>query len=262
VSERFFRNSGPLVIVEKMVLKAVMEACLIEPGDRVLLAASGGKDSTTLGWALSRIRPAVEKETGGSYTVEALHISSDFCSCCKKAALRLNLAAWGIAFNDLDVPVIGRLKPGRKMNCYWCSTQRRTELLRYATAHNFNKIALGHHLDDIVETLFMNMFNKGEFSTMPLRLDYQKYPVSIIRPLAYLEEKQIIEAAEKLGILAASCTCPYGANSARRVMRKKIAEFTGGDGAVKRRILRAAQYTMPIHVHEQVQPANQNQQSP
>jgi len=174
-----------------------------------------------------------------NYEIEALHISSDFCACCKKTALKDRLAGWDIPFTDLDVPIIGRLKPGRKMNCYWCSTQRRTELLRYATEHNFNKIALGHHLDDIIETFFMNMMSKGELSAMPILLSYRKYPISLIRPLAYLEEEQIIACASELGILNAACTCPYGVNSGRREIRQKIADLSGKSGAVKRRILAA-----------------------
>jgi len=126
------------------------------------------------------------------------------------------------------------------MNCYWCSTQRRTELLRYAMEKGFNKIALGHHLDDIVETFFMNLTAKGKIETMPVKLVYRKYPVALIRPLALLEERQVIAAADSLGLLKAACTCPYGLNSGRRVMREKIAAFLGSAeeaGAVKRRIL-------------------------
>jgi tRNA 2-thiocytidine biosynthesis protein TtcA len=133
-----------------------------------------------------------------------------------------------------------RLKEGEKMNCYWCSTQRRTELLKYAIENNFSKIALGHHLDDIIETFFMNLCAKGEMSAMPVLLKYRKYPVSLIRPLAYLEERQIIECAAEQNILKAACTCPYGANSKRRDMRQRIADFTGNSGAVKRRIFNEA----------------------
>jgi len=125
------------------------------------------------------------------------------------------------------------------MNCYWCSTQRRTELLQYAMENGFNKIALGHHLDDIIETFFMNLCAKGELNTMPILLKYRKYPVSLIRPLAYLEERQIIECAEAQNILKAACTCPYGINSGRRDIRQRITSFTGNSGAVKRRILGA-----------------------
>ena len=208
---------------------------MIRDGDRILIAVSGGKDSTVLSWALSAIRPALKI----SYELAALHISTDFCACCKKSILERRLAEWGIPFTDLFVPVIGRLKEGEKMNCYWCSTQRRTELLKYAVENNFNKIALGHHLDDIIETFFMNLCAKGELGAMPISLKYRKYPVSLIRPLAYLEERQIIECASAHNILKAACTCPYGVNSKRRDIRQRIAEFTGGSGVVKRRILAA-----------------------
>jgi tRNA 2-thiocytidine biosynthesis protein TtcA len=222
--------------IQKLVIKAVLEKNLIQDGDHIGIAVSGGKDSSVLAWALSSIRPALKKD----YTLQAVHISTDFCACCKKPALERRLNEWGIPFHDLFVPVIGRLKPGRKMNCYWCSTQRRTELLAYAREQGCNKIALGHHLDDIIETFFMNMCARGELSTMPLRLDYRKYPVSLIRPLGYAEERQIIECAAEKDILKAACTCPYGQHSKRRDIRKHLADFTGGSAAIKRRILRCA----------------------
>ncbi|MDR2783695.1 MAG: tRNA 2-thiocytidine biosynthesis protein TtcA [Treponema sp.] len=228
-------RSGIAEKVEKLVTKAVMEKNLIEEGDRILVAVSGGKDSTVMAWALSRIRPAVRK----NYELAAVHIASDFCACCKKAALEKRLSEWGVSFTDIFTPVIGRLKPGRVMNCYWCSTQRRMELLKHAVERGFNKIALGHHLDDIIETFFMNMTAKGELSTMPILLRYRNYPVSVIRPLGFVEERQIIACAEEKGILRAACTCPFGVNSSRKIVRKRIADFTGNSSAVKRRILRS-----------------------
>ena len=235
MSERFLRNSNPGEIVRKLTVKAVKERSLVNDGDRILIAASGGKDSTVLAWALSSIRPALKT----NYELAALHISTDFCACCKKSTLSQRLGEWGISFTDLFVPVIGRLKEGEKMNCYWCSTQRRTELIKYAVENNFNKIALGHHLDDIIETFFMNLCAKGELSAMPILLKYRKFSVSLIRPLAYIEERQIIECADMHNILKAACTCPYGVNSERRQTRRRIADFTGNSGAVKRRILKA-----------------------
>jgi tRNA 2-thiocytidine biosynthesis protein TtcA len=74
---------------------------------------------------------------------------------------------------------------------------------------------------------------------MPVLLKYRKYPVSLIRPLAYVEERQVIECAGSLGILSNVCTCPYGVNSGRRDYRRRIADFTGSSGTVKRRILSA-----------------------
>ncbi|MDR0910151.1 MAG: tRNA 2-thiocytidine biosynthesis TtcA family protein [Spirochaetaceae bacterium] len=239
MSNRFLKTASPCEIVRKLVVKAVLDYRLIEAGDKILLAVSGGKDSTSLAYALSAAKNEIEAMIGGSFSLHALHISTDFCSCCKKTPLRLQLQTWGIDFADIFVPVIGRLKPGREMNCYWCSTQRRSELLKYAVEHGFSKIALGHHLDDIIETYFMNLLEKGKAEGMPVKLAYKKYPVSLIRPLALLEEREIIDCAKELDILAAACTCPYGVNSGRKKMRQKIAAFTNNDGAVKRRIFAA-----------------------
>ena len=208
---------------------------MIEPGDRILVGASGGKDSATLVYDLEHKR----KHGLFKFEFEALHVESDFCSCCAKERLISMFAAWNVPLKTLPVAILARLKPGRKMNCYWCSTQRRTELIRYAMANGFNKIALGHHLDDIVETLFMNMLAKGEFSTMPPVMPYLKYPLVIIRPLALVEERQIIEFAEKTGIAKAVCSCPYGINSDRRRVRARIAEFTGGSSRAKRNIFKS-----------------------
>jgi len=233
---RFFRKTGSSEIVKKLITKIVIERDLISEGDRILIAVSGGKDSSVLSWALSSIRPALKI----NYELAGLHISTDFCACCKKSILCKKLEEWDIPFTDLFVPVIGRLKEGKKMNCYWCSTQRRVELLKYAVDNGYNKIALGHHLDDIIETFFMNLCSKGTMLAMPIHLKYRKYPVSLIRPLALLEEKQIIDCAEDQNILKNVCTCPYGQNSNRKNMRNKIAGFIGKDlSDVKRRILKA-----------------------
>jgi tRNA 2-thiocytidine biosynthesis protein TtcA len=105
--------------------------------------------------------------------------------------------------------------------------------------HGFNKIALGHHADDIIETFFMNMLNKGELYTMPIALAYNKFPVTLIRPLGYAEEKQIIAAAGELGCLKSACSCPYGRNSGRRDVRARAEQFIRGSSAQKRRIMAA-----------------------
>lgn len=205
---------------------------MIEEGDRILVAVSGGKDSTSLAYDLAMKRRWWPEK----YELRAIHIATDFCSCCKKSALFDLLESWGIETVSVDVPVIGRLKPGRSMNCYWCSTQRRTELIRYAMAEGFNKIALGHHLDDIVETLMMNMLYKGQFSAMLPTLRYKKYPISIIRPLALCEERQVIAFAEAKGFRSAACTCPYGRDSKRREVRERIAGLSGGSSQLKRNL--------------------------
>ncbi|MDR2601832.1 MAG: tRNA 2-thiocytidine biosynthesis TtcA family protein [Spirochaetaceae bacterium] len=233
MADRAYRKYSALAMVQKLTVKAVLEMGLIEDGDRILIAVSGGKDSTILAVTLSRIRAALKKQ----YDLKAVHISTDFCSCCKKSVLSERLEKEGVPFDDVFVPVIGRLKEGRKMNCYWCSTQRRLELIRYAQENGFNVIALGHHLDDVIETFFMNMIFKGELCAMPALLRYRKYPLKLIRPLVYVEESRIVEAAAEYGFLKAACSCPYGRFSRRRVIRKKIDLFLDGSSPAKRRVL-------------------------
>ena len=235
MANRFFRRSGASKIVGKLVTKAVMERTLIKAKDRILIGASGGKDSTVMAWALSALKRIIKID----YELEALHISNDFVHNPHKAALAERFEGWGIPFAELSVPIVERLKTGRKMNCYWCSTQRRTELIRYAMEKGFNKIALGHHLDDIIETFFMNMTGKGTLTAMPMFFSYKKYPLTLIRPLGYIEEQQVINCAAEQNFLSTTCTCPYGINSGRREMRQRIAVFTANSGAVKRRILTA-----------------------
>lgn len=215
-----------LTRIEKLIAKAVQDYGMISEGDRILIGASGGKDSTTLAWALSRRR----RWNSPPFELEALRIVGDVPGGGMPAEAAAKLAAlyaeWDIPLRTVEVPIVGRLKGGERMNCWWCSTQRRTELIRYALAEGFGKIALGHHLDDILATLLMNMTKKGEIATMPPRLKYDKYPLEVIRPLALVEEVSISGFAREMGWLKVTCTCDFGADGERKEYQRRLDVLT------------------------------------
>lgn len=220
--------------LSSLIDKACFDYNLIEPGDKILIGASGGKDST----ALIQYFANRSKRPDCGFEYLALHIQSDFAPAFPIEIKNL-FEQWNVNFKTLPVNILERVKPGQKMSCYWCSTQRRTELLNFAMENGFNKIALGHHMDDILETFVMNMLNKGEISTMIPKLKYNNYPVTIIRPLCYILEDRLINEAKESGYAGFTCTCDYQENSDRKLARKKVDELTEGDSKIKERMFSA-----------------------
>jgi tRNA 2-thiocytidine biosynthesis protein TtcA len=221
--------------ISKIIGKTVFKYKMIEEGDKILAAISGGKDSMTMLHDLDLRK----KKLPIKFDFEAIHIQSDFCTCCQKSSLEDKFKALGVKYRIIDVAILKRVKPGETMNCYWCSSQRRMELMKLAREEGFNKIALGHHLDDIVETLLMNMFYKGQISGMLPVMSFDKYPLKIIRPLAEVKEELIISYAKEAGIERLVCKCPYAANSKRREVRESLKTFTKGNDAIKYNIFRS-----------------------
>ena len=220
--------------ISSLIDKAIFDYNLIESGDKILIGASGGKDSTVLiEYFASRT-----KRPDCNFEYKAVHIHSDFASPFPDDIMNL-LKKWDASFESIDVNILERVKENQKMSCYWCSTQRRSELLNYALEHGYNKIALGHHMDDILETFLMNMLEKGNLSTMIPKMQYEKWPVSIIRPLAYVSENRIIEYAKDKGFYGYTCTCNFQDNSTRKEARKRLELLTGGDEKTKERMFRA-----------------------
>ncbi len=213
--------------------KAIFDYKMIEPGDRILIGASGGKDST----ALVEYFANRAKRKDANFTFTAIHIETDFEACTMNPRLRQQFKDWNVEVLNYFVDVENRVKEGFKMSCYWCSQQRRNELVHYAVKHGYNKIALGHHLDDILETLLMNMLTKAELSTMPPRLDYKKYPLSLIRPLCYVDVETIKEHAKEAGYISTTCTCMYQDNSGRKDARARLEALTHGDRRAKEKML-------------------------
>lgn len=233
--------SQPLLF--SLIDKAIYDYNLISDNDRLLIAASGGKDSTSLvEYFANRAR-----RPDCNFTFKAVHIETEITKPLNENLQKLFLT-WNVEAENIKVDVISRLKPRRKMNCFWCSTQRRTELINYALSNNFNKIVLGHHMDDILETLLMNMLEKAQLSTMPPFLQYEKYPFAIIRPLCYVQEKIIIEHAEKAGYISETCTCSFQENSMRKNARTKLEELTEGSSIKKTHLFNSLKNIFPDYL--------------
>lgn len=223
-------------LIAKKINQAILKYKMIEEDDKVLLALSGGKDSMTLAYMLNKI---AEGRYHTNFHFHCLHIKNDLESSLDKNDFESYLNKHRIPFTILEAPVLARLKPGRKMNCYWCSSQRRMELMKFADEQGFNKIALGHHMDDILETFFMNMAFKGEMSTMLPVLKFDNYDQTIIRPLALVKEKEIISYADKSGLSKIACTCNYDTQSKRKEMRSVINMMAEKDEVVKDNLFKA-----------------------
>ena len=125
------------------------------------------------------------------------------------------------------------------MNCFWCSWNRRKILFETAREHNCNKIALGHNLDDIIETTLMNLFFRGEVSTSPPALDLFGGEIKIIRPLSYIKKQEILEFASQFSFPDTHYECAYGKDSKRALTRSTIKELEKTCPFVKKNIFRA-----------------------
>ena len=227
----------------RIIDRAVFNYNMIEENDRILLAASGGKDSTALAeyFSMRLKRPAPH------FAIHALHIATDVAPPFSNEIIK-KFAQWNIPLTIKTVSVLERLKPGKKMNCWWCSAQRRTELNKFAIENGYNKIALGHHLDDILETLLMNSLQKGILATMPPVLKFQKYPITIIRPLCLADIPTIIKHTEKSGYICSTCTCTFQENSARKTARNRLERLTAGSYNLKINLFNSLKNVLPEYL--------------
>ena len=232
------RNTRNLVAaLSRKMARGFLRFPMVEENDRILVALSGGKDSLTMFYLLLRLQLSWKIP----FKLKALHIQSDFDGCGADSGMADLVKSWGGELEIIQVPIAGRLKEGRSLNCYWCSTQRRMELLRYAEKHDYGVIALGHHQDDILETLLMNMSYKGEISTMMPVMKYDNYPQRVIRPLCYVKEREILEFADAMGFYAQATSCPFGQSSKRLDARKALELLASKGEYVKDKLFESMQ---------------------
>jgi tRNA(Ile)-lysidine synthase TilS/MesJ len=208
---------------------------LLEDGDHVLVGLSGGKDSLCLLELLAK-RARISHP---SFKVEAIHVrmenidyqtSTDYLeSFCRNLDVPLHVVttrfeAVGHASLRADAEAVGHASLRAKPPCFICSWNRRKQLFNLAQQLGCNKIALGHHQDDLLHTSLMNLFFQSRYGTMPARLQMKKMPLQIIRPLCMIEERDIARYAELAGYERQLKHCPYEHDTRRTDIRRLFEE--------------------------------------
>ena len=207
-----------------LVGKAIGDFGMIADGDRVMACLSGGKDSyTMLDILLSLQRSAPIK-----FDLIAVNLDQKQPGFPADVLPRY-LTALGVRFQVIEqntYSVVKRVIPEGKTMCGLCSRLRRGALYRYAAENGITKIALGHHRDDIVETLFLNMFFGGRLKAMPPKLLSEDKRHIVIRPLAYVPERAIARYAAAREFPIIPCTlCGSQTNMQRLMVKKMLQEW-------------------------------------
>ena len=204
-------------------IKAMATYHLIEDDDHILVGLSGGKDSLLLLELLAK-RSRIQHPR---FKVEALHVrmenihyetdTSYLQQFCDNLGVKLHVLT--TSFETIENGKLknekSSIKRRQKQPCFLCSWNRRKQMFNLAQELGCNKIALGHHQDDLIYTALMNLTFQGRFDTMPARLKMRKMPLEIIRPLCMIPETDIKAYAELRDYQKQKKLCPYETNSYR-----------------------------------------------
>lgn len=218
-----------------LFLRAIREYRMVEPADRILMAISGGKDSFAMMDLFGRHRA----EFFPGVTFHATMVLTDItCSgSVSPGELASHAKRLGFEFSTIFYPL--SKESDQQLNCFYCSMRRRTALIKMAFQQGFACIALGHHLDDIVETLVMNMMHHGNISTMPPRVDLFQGRMRMIRPLCFVHEHQTRAYASQITRIPAHAPCPGLKGSSRRDTKRFLAEVEANHPGAKENLFRA-----------------------
>ncbi len=246
--------SSNLSSVEKKLLhytgKAIADFNMIQRGDRVMVCLSGGKDSFTMLTLLEHLR----RRSGNKFEVFAFTLDQAQPGW-NDSALRQWLENKSIPYEILSRDTYSIVKekiPEGKTYCSLCSRLRRGIIYRYAEEKGFTKIALGHHRDDLIRTLMMSILYNGDIRSMPPKLLSDNKKHIVIRPMCYVQEKDIITFATAQAFPIIPCNL---CGSQENLMRKKVAhvidQLAAENPKVPSNILHALQSLKPSQLMDQ-----------
>ena len=207
--------------LRRLTGQAIADYAMIEDGDKVMVCLSGGKDSYTLLDILISLRHNAPVE----FELIAVNLDQKQPGF-PEHVLPDYLKQLGIHFDVIEedtYSIVKRVIPEGKTTCGLCSRLRRGILYRYAEANQVDKIALGHHRDDLIETFFLNLFYGGKIKSMPPKLLSDDRKHVVIRPLAYCREKDIAEFAALRHYPIIPCNlCGSQTNLQRQAMKSML----------------------------------------
>lgn len=236
-------STSPSIIEKKLLHytgKAIADFNMIQRGDRVMVCLSGGKDSFTMLTLLHALRRrSNNKFDVFAFTLDQAQPGWD------DSKLRNWLQERNINHEILTRDTYSIVKekiPEGKTYCSLCSRLRRGIIYRYAEEHGFNKIALGHHRDDLIRTLMMSILYNGDIRSMPPKLLSDNKKHIVIRPLCYVQERDIIKFAEEQAYPIIPCTlCGSQENLVRKRVGKLIDQLAEENPKIPSNILHALQ---------------------
>ena len=201
--------------------KAINLYNLVEENDKIAVCISGGKDSFILAKCFQELKKHCKFKFELEFIVMNPGFTEDYLNKIIETSKFLNVP---IKIFETDIfSVVDKLQ--HKSNCYVCAKMRRGHLYNIAKNLGCNKIALGHHLDDVIETLFLNMFYNGKFETMLPKLKSKNFlGMELIRPLYLINEKDIIRWQNYNELIFKECSCGFKKDISKRMHMKKIIE--------------------------------------
>lgn len=227
----------------KKILGALRRATddykMIEDGDRIAVGVSGGKDSLLLLEALH----AYSRFSPQKFTVVGIHIDMGFKDLDKNRFEEMEnyMKEKGIEFHVVRTDIAEIIFDVRKESspCSLCSKMRRGALCNSANELGCNKIALGHHADDVLETMLLSLAYESRFSTFAPVSFLDRSKISVIRPFVYLEEKYIIGASKRLNLPVLHNPCPEDKHTERQRMKEFVSKLNKEIPDVKDHMLSA-----------------------